>query len=352
MRIGMAFFTPDGAELAHRVAQALESGQVVDGAVVALYDKESESFKAWFAREFLLARAVIVIGAAGIAVRMLDGLMRGKDKDPAVLVLDDRGQFVIPLLSGHIGGANHLAHGVAQALGAQAVITTATDTHGFFAVDTWAVANNCSIIETGTIKTIASTLLRGEQVGFSSDFSVTGEVPPGLVWTDGTGSPTTAGVCVSLDTSRNPFAQTLHLVPRVAVLGVGCRKNTHPATFETFVLETLASWSVSAGALKVLASIDIKSNEPCLLDFADRYRLDFNVFSSSALQSVPGSFAFSPFVQAQTGVGNVCERAAVAALAGRPGRLVAPKTTGRGISLALAVGDWQGVFNHRQHKIL
>ena len=344
MRIGMAFFTPDGAELARRVALVLESGQVVDGAVVALFDKEAESLKAWFARELLLARAVIVIGAAGIAVRMLDGLMRGKDKDSAVLVLDDRGQFVIPLLSGHIGGANSLAQGLAQALGAQAVITTATDIHGVFAVDTWAVANNCAIIETGTIKAIAATLLRGEQAGFCSDFPVSGEVPPELLCIDEAAPPLAAGVCVSLDTTRNPFARTLHLVPRVAILGAGCRKNTSPEVFESFVLETLAAWSVSVSALKVVASIDIKSDEPCLAAFADKYGLDFNVFPASVLQSIPGSFACSPFVQAQTGVGNVCERAAMAALAGRAGRLVVPKTTGRGISLALAVLDWKVIF--------
>ena len=350
MRVALAFFTPDGAELAGRVASLLEPenelklGQFWGGAVVSLFDKNRERLKTWFSREFSLAEAVIVIGATGIAVRMLDGLMRGKDNDPAVLVLDARGQFVIPLLSGHLGGANRLAKELALALGAQAIITTATDIQGVFAVDEWAVANDCAVIETGNIKIISAALLRGETVGFCSDFPVVGDIPPGLAQISQDTGNFGAGVCLSLDTCGNPFAQTLHIVPRVAILGAGCRKNTSPERFESFVLETLASRSVSVKALKVLASIDIKSEEPCMLAFAAKYGLDFRVFSATALQGIPGTFAFSPFVQAQTGVGNVCERAAMAALAGEAGQLVLPKTTGQGISLALAIGGWQGKF--------
>ena len=336
MRLAIAAFTPDGVVLARRI-EAL-APRVLGATSVEVFDG-STGFREWFSGQFHAAEALLVIGATGIAVRMLDGLMRGKDKDPAVLVLDDLGQFVIPLLSGHLGGANRLATALATALGAQPVITTATDNHGLFAVDVWAAARGCAIAETGQIKTISAALLRGQELGFYSEFPVKGSLPPGLAPANGQ----EAGVCLSLDTGLQPFPQTLHLVPRVLVLGAGCRKGTGKARFEAVVLDFLAAGAVSVLALKTVASIDRKCQEPCLLAFAAKYGLDFRVFSASALQAVPGDFASSAFVEARVGVGNVCERAAMAA--NGPGRLLLPKTSRDGMALALAVRDWQAVFD-------
>ena len=82
---------------------------------------------------------LVCVMAAGIVVRGIAPYLKGKDTDPAVVVVDEAGQFAISLLSGHLGGANELARRVAKVLGGTPVITTATDVHGLPALDVLAV---------------------------------------------------------------------------------------------------------------------------------------------------------------------------------------------------------------------
>ena len=82
--------------------------------------------------------AIIFVGATGIAVRSIAPYVKDKFYDPAVLVIDELGRYVIPLLSGHVGGANELAQYIGGALFATPIITTATDINGAFAVDVFA----------------------------------------------------------------------------------------------------------------------------------------------------------------------------------------------------------------------
>lgn len=348
MRVALAAFTAAGWELAERVRQARPHD------VFSCFDKKRDNLAVWVAAVFKHSEALLFIGAAGIAVRLTAPCLRSKDRDPAVLVMDEKARYVIPLLSGHIGGANRLALELAEALGAEAVLTTATDLNGVFAVDLWATAAGCAISDIGRIKNISAALLAGETAGFHSDFPVEGPLPEGLIVTaglkDAAGPKNTAGlevagepkagVCVSLDARRSPWPLTLNVVPRLAVLGAGCKKGTSARKFEAFALEALARFRIAPAALRALVSIDLKRDEACLLAFAAKHRLSYRTFSAKELAAVPGRFQSSEFVRQTTGVDNVCERAALAGLAGQEGRLIIPKTSKDGMTLALAVQDW------------
>lgn len=285
---------------------------------------------------------IVFVGAAGIAVRAVAPYLAGKAFDPAVLVIDEAGRFVIPILSGHLGGANALAQRLAGGLGAQAVITTATDTRAAFAVDTWAAAHDCTVIDPENIKYVSGALLRGETIGLRSDFPVCGRLPAQVSLDYAADS----GFVVGFDTKAAPFAHTLHLMPRIAYLGIGCRRGTDAQTIEAAAQAALDAAGVPWEAVRGIASIDVKQNEPGLLRFCENHGLPLTVFSAETLQNVPGDFAPSDFVARTVGVDNVCERAAVCAACG--GRLICRKTAQNGVTIALAQRDWRVEFDEKQ----
>ena len=118
--------------------------------------------------------------AAGIAVRAIASHVASKANDPAVVAIDEAGRFAVPLLSGHLGGANELAQTVARAAGAIPVITTATDVRGVWAVDTWARCAGLAVSNPEAIKRVSARLLSGGRVALYSDMPISGQPPEGV----------------------------------------------------------------------------------------------------------------------------------------------------------------------------
>ena len=274
---------------------------------------------------------IVFVGATGIAVRAAAPYLMGKAYDPSVIVIDEQGKFVIPLLSGHLGGANEIAKTLAEGLNAVSVLTTATDGRQVFAVDTWAKAHSCAVLEPHYIKYVSGALLRGETVGVRSDFPIDGLLPARIDLKKDAES----GFTIGFRTDAQPFAHTLHLVPQIAYLGIGCRKGTSADAIEQTVQAALAA-----------ASIDIKQNEPGLLLFCEKHGLPFRTFTAEQLQVAQGEFSRSSFVQQTVGVDNVCERAAVCAA--QNGTLILHKFAQNGVTAAVAVPDWRVTFEERE----
>lgn len=309
-------------------------------------------------KAFREAEGILFVGAAGIAVRAIAPFVERKDKDPAVLVLDDTGKYVIPILSGHLGGANALSEQVAAFLGAEAVITTSTDGHALFSVDSFAVKQNAFIVETDRIKVISSEILKGNPVGFQSDYPVEGNLPQEL--TEETNLP--VGILISDDREKSPFETTLHLVPRRVVLGVGCRKNIDYDVLYRQIVSVLREHDLTMEQVFLLASVDLKKEEPALKRLQKEWKLAFRTFSVDALGQLSGEFTPSDFVEAQVGVDNVCERAAMLAAqeefarrakeaaagkeqeSGSPPRFLFRKTAGNGVTVAAVELKWRCRF--------
>ena len=283
-------------------------------------------------------QVIVYIGACGIAVRAIAPFVKNKTVDPAVIAIDERGRYVIPLLSGHIGGANGIAFRIAEAIDAQPVITTATDINGLFAVDEWAARNNVHISSMYAAKELSSALVDGKNVGIISKYPTIGEMPAGIVMQ----KDTKVGMVIGDNDDCQPFPITLNLLPKIFYLGIGCRRGMAMENIEELVLKKLAEMNISLRAIAGVSSVDLKSDEQGLLAFADKYHLPIKFFTSSELETQSGEFSSSEFVKQVVGVSNVCERAAVAFSDG--GRIILPKTSLNGVTLAIAKKEWQVNF--------
>lgn len=288
----------------------------------------------FYGSEFRLADALIFVGSCGIAVRQIAPHVKDKQTDPAVLVVDELGTFVIALLSGHIGGANELARNLATHLGAAPVITTATDINRKFSVDAWAAKNDFSIDNIKNAKAVSAAILE-QDVPMDCDFPVVTDYPCGVV----AGSSGNVGICISYR-QKQPFGTTLRLIPRILHLGIGCRRGTDASAIEEAVDMVLKAHGIDRRAIKCAASIDLKADEPGLAQFCQENHWPISFFSAQALGKVVGDFTPSAFVAQVTGVDNVCERAALL----DADQLIVRKTAHNGVTVAIAAENLEVRF--------
>ena len=331
-RAAIFSFSARGAALAERIAEFFEAR----GDRAALYAPKG-NLGALTQEAFAASDALIYVGACGIAVRAVAPHLVSKTTDPAVLVVDDRGQFVISLLSGHIGGANELARGLADHLGAMPVVTTATDVNRRFSADDWAARHGLIISDMGAAKRFSAGILTAD-MPFVSDFPIEGALPAGL--RPGADGPCGLFISCRVDT---PFPDTLTLTPRILHLGIGCKRGVSADQVARAVDAALAGARLNPGAVVAVASIDRKSDEAGLLAFAASRGLPIRFYSADELNALPGEFTASDFVRQTVGVDCVCERAAVRdAMDGA--RLIVKKTSLDGVTVAVAQEKWSVRF--------
>lgn len=299
---------------------------------------------------------LIFIMAAGIVVRSIASLLQDKRHDPAVVVMDEKGHFAVSLLSGHWGGANLLAEAVACAVGGQAVISTATDVNDLPAVDLWAKSLGLEPEPFSGLRQANSALVNGKKLKVFTDLeglnfkqlnsdAAAGriEIFPLSMWNEAIesedGGPNSSigslvfitNLLLDLQKVNLPY---VFLRPKNLVAGVGCKRGTSGEALLQALKESLKKAGRSQSSLHVLASIDLKKDEPGLHEIAAELGAELKFFAAEQLLELSGDFENSPFVKKITGVGAVCEPAAL--LGGKNTRLILPKTKFKGITVALA----------------
>lgn len=340
-------FTDRGRELAAKMERELKED------VFILRNKEIP-LQDWVRDCFEKRLPILFIGACGIAVRSIAPFVRDKLHDSPVLVIDEAGQFVIPILSGHVGGANFLANRIAEKIHAQAVITTATDVNGKFAVDVFAAENGFHIVNRDGIAKVSTKLLRKESVSVFIDDDIVfqkEEMPSELKLSD---SMSADLVIITektyLETTRQSLFSVeghkplLTLVAKEYILGIGCKKGK---AFEEIrrTLEEKCEIDLERQLLGI-ASIDLKKREPGLLHVSQYYHVPLTTYSAEELMEIAGDFSSSEFVYQTTGADNICERAAVLRSGGDYRSLIVKKVSRDGMTFALAkckptISRWQ-----------
>ncbi len=296
-------FTQNGEKLMERLVPAI--GEDYESAdFIVIY-----SLDGWVSKAFNNGKVLIFIGAAGIAVRAIAKYIKDKTTDPAVIVIDEEGKYVIPILSGHLGGAVREAEKIAKALGAEAVITTATDVRGEFAVDVFAVDNDMAISDMGLAKNYTAELLRCGSGFYSIDSNYLDDIDV-LGMPDNVKETTLSeGFLIS---PGKVSGEILQLIPKCIVVGIGCKKGTPMEKLEEFFLDCLDRCEIDLRSVKAMVTIDIKRNEAGLKELSDKLNIPFITYGAELLSSVQGEFSSSTFVKSVTGVDNVCERSVMA----------------------------------------
>lgn len=272
-------------------------------------------------------KAIVFLSSTGIAVRAISKYLKGKDVDPAVIVVDVCNNFTISLVSGHLGGANKLTYEISNVLGNIPVITTATDNMDLIAPDILAKNNNLIIEDLKKAKVIAGRLVNREAVYFKDDEKKI-DSPKGYIETEEV-KDNTVWITNSLKEKEN----VLKLIRKNIILGIGCRKDTDSKKLSDFVSNVLLENNLDKRSVKLIASIDVKKNEKAILDLAKELNSKLKFYTKEEIMTVEEKYEGSAFVKATVGVSSVSEP--VVDLSG--GEIIIEKIKNSGMTLTVGI---------------
>lgn len=322
MKTCVLALTAEGKKMAGRIAENLEG--------CTLFSTE---MKAANALSHLWKRydGIICVMATGIVVRSIAPLVADKTIDPCVVVVDQRGEFAISLLSGHLGGGNRLAERVAAVTGGRAVITTASDVMGRTALDLWAKRHNLHVPDRKKLTETSARLVNG------STLTVYSTLPLVSLPADFSRSldPDLADIVISYN--KHMTSNSLCCIPETLFLGLGCNRDTSLADIELSFSELCRVHNLNALAFAGMASIDLKSDEQGILQFAEKHGVKMSFFSRDELNGVK-DVSFSPVVMKSVGAQGVAEPAALLAACadGSEAELIIAKMKWKDVTLAVA----------------
>ncbi len=342
MRIAIVTLTKTGKETGAKVRAALKEHEIELYANKKFVGKDAKPLKEPFVNFvgmlFKKFDALIFVCAVGIVARALAKHIRGKARDPAVLVLDERGRFVISFLSGHLGGANELARQVAERIGSLAVVTTATDVQGKPCVEDIAKKYGFEIEDLKSIKKINAAIVNGERVGIFSDIPVDLELPENARFFNLTQlkqKQKNYDALILITNKRLKLKKPCtFLRPKNLVIGVGARKGTGKNAVLRAIKAALSKAMLSEKSLRAIATADFKARERGIVEAAKELNVHLLAIEKWRIKSVEKKFARSEFVQRSVGVGAVSEPCAV--LAGRNAKLLQKRIKFNGVTAAIA----------------
>ncbi|MCR5337280.1 MAG: cobalamin biosynthesis protein [Lachnospiraceae bacterium] len=319
-------FTENGARIIEKINRACDQAGInpatgyicrAEGDVPEGLIRIDTTIGEWADSVFLPGNALIFVGAVGIAVRAVSPLVKDKFIDCPVIVIDDNGQFVIPVLSGHAGGGNKLAVTLASLIDALPVITTSTDVNDAFSVDTFATENRLSVRNREGIKRVSVKAIEEKKITLSIK-----DYPP----------KEKVDVVVADETDAE---YTLLLSPKKYTVGLGMKRGKDADQADVYFREILEKTGLQVSDIYAICTIDVKEDEPAISALRDHYRLPVLSFDAALLSKAEGTFEASEFVRQTVGVDNVCERAAVLG-AGAGAQLILKKQSRDGMTIAIA----------------
>lgn len=369
MKIAILSVSSQGIKLAQELKTKLLKDPTI--MTVELFHKDVKNVMSRIFSEF---DAIIGIMATGIMVRISCELLGDKSSDPAILVIDDAGNNVISLLSGHLGGANFLTLKIASLINSNPVITTSTDNHGFIGIDDMARRLHWKILNPELIRPFNTSILAGEKIQlFSADeleadklkyllsdpkirksyIIFSKSYSKAFNHKDFVQGNHEKDDILALNLSLNNSANTdsnknnkeinypnLILRPKKLVIGVGSRKGVSKQQVITSIKKTAEILNLPVNRFDLIATIDIKKDEKGILEASNELNIPLEIVPINQIKEFPKDkiHSSSEFVEKTFGIKGVCEPVALLT-AGSNSKLIFKKTSYDGVTIAVAKSD-------------
>lgn len=370
MKTAILSVTVQGAKLGQKIRSILLN-DIASPSEIVCYEKEGrpsgqeaiyyEKMGELMSEIFPEVDRILCIMSTGVVVRVIAPFLVHKSKDPAIVVMDEKANHVISLLSGHLGGANAWALALGQYTGADPVITTASDVNGLPAPDELARTLHCKIDNFHDLVQMNSALVNGEKIAYYIDAELDHAVEyfektvahgvevhivqlmenqwniDGFLYDQW---PKESHAVIISDKLWNIEGPVLFLRPPTMVVGVGCRRDTSKAMIYEAIAKSCKEQSRSLLSVFYGASVIVKSDEIGLLDCMEALHIPIAFFTQEDMQDIveEESLEESSFVKEKIGVGNVCETVAI--LQGKSKRFIQKKTVYPQTTVAIVKANW------------
>ncbi len=335
MKIAIISVSDKGQDLAVALKEKLD----YDSTVIKT-DLYHKNVRKYFPILFYEYDAIIAIMASGILIRSIAPLIESKVTDPAVLNVDDNGNFVISTLSGHLGGANKLTYKIADLIDATPVITTSTDVNNKLGIDVIAKDLYLSISDTKEILFFNKAILDGEEITFTLNCDKNYDYLFDYL------ENVTLEMNVSFNYSDKVNTDEIHvqcgqheliLKEKKIVVGIGCRRGKECEKIHEGLVKSISDLNIHKSRINMLASAEIKKDEQGILELSEKLNIPVNFVEIEKLKLFTSNdVARSEFVFSKFGIYGVCEPSALIT-AGFDSKLIYKKTSYDGVTISVAV---------------
>ena len=337
MKIAIISVSDKGRTLALKLKDKVD-----DDSTVIRCDLYHKNVKNYFPVLFYEYDAIIAIMASGILIRSIAPLVESKVTDPAVLNIDDNGNFVISTLSGHLGGANELAHKISGLIDATPVITTSTDVNKKLGIDVLAKDLYLTIDNTKEILYFNKAILEGHELSFTinpnKNFDYLFEYL----------NNNTLEINLSIYYSSKISVDEVHvevdehkiiLKEKKIVVGIGCRRGKECEKIYDGLKKSLDDLNILPSRVNMLTSAEIKKDEKGILELSDKLEIPVEFVKIDKLKLFESrDVTKSDFVYSKFGIYGVCEPSALI-MAGFDSKLIYKKTSYDGVTISIAVSN-------------
>ncbi|WP_407946759.1 cobalt-precorrin 5A hydrolase [Paenibacillus tarimensis] len=300
--------TKHGVELGRKLTDQFPGTDLYTMSKFARGDEESKgiqlfegSVRMLFPALFPAYKGLILIISLGAVVRMIAPLLKDKKTDPGVVVVDDKGQFAISVLSGHLGGANELAKEAAAVLGAVPVITTASDVQQTIPVDLFGRRFGWRWESDEKLTPVSASVVNEERVAIVQEsgepdwWTAERPLPEHMRVFGSVGEALQHEMDAALvithrllnDEEKAILANGVLYRPKSIVLGIGCNRGTSAEEIEQVIMETLAEQKFSSMSVRALCSINLKQDEAGILETAAKHGWEFVCYTPEELNEMP-----------------------------------------------------------------